>query len=158
METEAIGSILREELDALLRDIISRHEQAGRTGQVASGRTRDSFEVAVEGLHGRIMGNRWPGPVLETGRKPGRVPYDFQSIIREWIVAKGLSFRDNDQLNRWAAAIAWTIKREGTELYRSGAREDIFQTAIADFTDRLANRIAIFYAAEVVSNIFNINT
>lgn len=147
-----VTEILHEELDTLLRDIIARHEEAG---QVASGTTRDSFEVAIDGLHGRIMGNRWPAPVLETGRKGGKVPYGFKNIIREWIVAKGLRFKDDKQLDRWAAAIAWKIAREGTQLYRAGAPKDIFETPIAEFTQRLSERIAVFYAAEVVNNIFD---
>ncbi|MDR0687839.1 MAG: hypothetical protein LBF55_04015, partial [Prevotellaceae bacterium] len=149
---KGISEILREELDTLLRDIIARHEAAG---QVASGRTRDSFEVAVEGLHGSIMGYKWPGPVLETGRKGGKVPYGFKNIIREWIVAKGLRFTDEKQLDRWAAAIAWKIAREGTKLYRSGGHEDIFETPFEEFKERLAARIAVFYAAEAVNSVYD---
>jgi hypothetical protein len=156
METKAIavaaGDILCEELENLLRDIVERHERAG---QVASGRTRASFEVVVSGLRGSLMGNKFPTPVLETGRKAGKTPHNFQSIIKEWIVAKGLKFHDEKQLNRWASAIAWKIRREGTKLYRSGGREDIFETAIADFRERLAERIATLFRAEIVNNIFN---
>jgi hypothetical protein len=146
------SDILCEELENLLRDIVERHERAG---QVASGHTRASFEVVVSGLHGAIMGYKWPAPVLETGRKEGKVPYNFQDIIKEWIEAKGLKFKDEKQLNRWASAIAWKIRREGTKLYSSRGHKDIFETAIADFRARLAERIALLFKEEVVNNIFN---
>ena len=34
-------------------------------------------------------GKQWE--YMERGRGPGKVPYNFRDIIREWIVAKGIS-------------------------------------------------------------------
>ena len=68
--------------------------------------------------------------VLETGRKPGRVPKEFIDILKRWAQAKGISFSDEKQFNLWANAVKWKIIREGTKLYRSGQNEDIFDSSV----------------------------
>ena len=142
--------IIYEELQTLEQDIVLRHEQAG---QVASGKTRASFLVTADLTSGQLTGNSYVG-VLERGRKPGGVPKDFIDIIQRWAQAKGISFSDEKQFNRWANAVKWKIIREGTKLYRSGQNQDIFETPIAQFSQRLPARIANYYTDEITNEIF----
>ncbi|MFV0392409.1 MAG: hypothetical protein ACK5KP_11100 [Paludibacteraceae bacterium] len=145
-----IDNILREELEQLKNEIIFRHEQAG---QVASGKTRASFSIEVSGNRGELWGNAYVG-VLETGRQPGKVPYQFRDIIKRWAIAKGLTFNDEKDLNRFAYFVAQKIAKEGTKLFRSGMKEDIFETPIRQFTERISERIYSAYSKEIENQIF----
>lgn len=146
-----IDTILREELEQLKNEIILRHEQAG---QVASKKTRASFSVEVSGNRGELWGNSYVG-VLETGRKPGKVPYRFSDIIKRWAITKGLTFSNEKDLNRFAYFVSQKIATEGTKLYRSGMREDIFETPISQFTERISQRFYTAYSKEIENQIFS---
>ena len=145
-----VQQILNEEMQVLEADIILRHEQAG---QVASGKTKASFELKISPFTGQLLGANYVG-VLERGRKPGGLPKDFIDILQRWATAKGISFSDEKQFNRWANAVKWKIIREGSKLYRSGQKQDIFETPIANFQDRFSNRIVNYYQNEIANEIF----
>jgi len=147
---EEIETILQEELEALKDDIIKRHENAK---QVASGKTRDAFEIEVDRLHGILLGAPYSA-VLERGRKPGKVPYKFYEILKKWAEVKGITFETETDLNRWAYFTSKKIEREGTKLYQSGNNEDIFTTAVIEFEERLNNKIGGIFAAEIQNSIF----
>jgi len=148
---ESIGKIINEELETLKNDIIIRHEQSG---QVASGKTRSEFENKLESDYkGELLGAGYSG-VLERGRKAGGVPKDFVDILKRWAQAKSISFKNEEDFNRWANAVKWKIIREGTKLYRSGQNEDIFETPLNQFNQRLTIRIAIKFEQEVTNEIF----
>ena len=84
---------------------------------------------------------------LETGTPPGAQEPGFERDILEWIMAKfpiqteqaGLSF---------AVYVSRMIKSEGSLMYRSGDRADIFSTARADsfikINDYIDGRIQMF--------------
>lgn len=147
---EEIETILQEELEALKDDIIKRHENAK---QVASGKTRDAFEIEVDGSYGALWGMPYSA-VLEQGRKPGKVPYNFYKIIKKWADTKGITFEKTSDLNRWAYFTSLKIKNEGSKLYRSGKNEDIFTTAVVEFEERLNNKIGDLFAIEIENSIF----
>jgi hypothetical protein len=142
--------IIQSELEQLKAEIIFRHEQAG---QVASGKTRASFEIVTSESSGELWGNSYVG-VLERGRKPGKVPYNFRDILKRWATAKGISFSSEADMNRWAYFVAKKIREEGTLLYARGRREDIFETPINNFIDRITNRIGSIYQSEIENTIF----
>lgn len=143
---ESTEKIIIEELEALKADIIQRQKDAG---EMASGKTAEGYEVTAESaLSGELLGYSYVN-VLQTGRKPGKVPNDFKELIKKWIVAKGLQYQGEKELNRMAASIAWVIHKEGTALHRHGYKVDIFDTPIKNFTDRLTNRIAAYYTTEI---------
>lgn len=147
-----IEDILLQEFKELRRDIIDNHTDAG---QVASGRTRDSLSIDnVTDRGGQLSGASYIG-VLETGRKGGKVPYDFIDILKRWAQAKGLTFSNEKDFNRWAWFVSQKIKREGTALYNRSGKEDIFTTAIKDFESRLANQTVVFYQQKITNEIFN---
>jgi hypothetical protein len=146
---QQISDILSKELEQLKADIIRRHEEAG---QVASGRTRASFEVKVSDSNGQLLGNSYAG-VLERGRRGGKVPYDFKDILLRWAEAKGIYFANNTDARRWAWFVTQKIRREGTALYRSGQTVDIFTTPIDEMTERLAKKLAGLYTNEITNTI-----
>lgn len=146
-----VERILYEELEILEEEIIHRHEQAG---QVASGKTRASFLIRSSNLVGTLSGANYVG-VLERGRKPGGLPENFIEIIRKWAAVKNISFSSENQFNLWANGVKWKIIREGTKLYRSGQKQDIFDTPIENFNKRLPIRIINYYESELINDIFN---
>jgi len=146
-----VQEILNDELQILEADVVQRHIQAG---QIASGKTKEAFELNVSPLLGQLLGASYVG-VLKNGRRPGGVPTNFIDIIKNWAQAKGISFTDEKQFNLWANAVKWKIIREGTKLYRSGQTQDIFDTPIEQFNQRLSNRIIDYYQQQLVNDIFN---
>lgn len=132
--------IIKQVLDKMVSQIKVNLQS---TGTNASGRTSDSLRVEVDSTSGRIYGRRYFRGV-EQGRAGGRVPRNFTSIIRQWILDKGLTpsaipykrqpsanwqpkyTPEERGLRQMASAIAHTIQKSGTSLYRSGGRKDIF--------------------------------
>ena len=98
--------------------------------------------------------------VLAKGRRSGKVPYDFAAIIKEWAAYKGISFASEEEFDRWARAVAWKIKREGTSLWQDvgsmGLEQDIFYTPIRNFTARLSERLAGLYQVQITQQIDNL--
>jgi hypothetical protein len=142
--------ILREELERLRDDIILRQKDAG---EMASGKTAAGYEAGAESMHGWLGGYSYVG-VLQTGRKPGKVPVYFKEIIKRWILAKGLQSKNGESLDRMAASIAWVIHKEGSYLHRNGIRKDIFDTPVKDFADRIAERLSAFYLTQTSDKIY----
>ena len=145
-----ISDILKDELATLKADVIQRHEQSG---QVASGRTRASFDEYLTSEYSGVLEGAGYSGVLEKGRKAGKVPYDFKDILQRWAQAKGLTFATQSDFNRWAYFVTKKIREEGTALYRSQQQEDIFTTPIAEFTERLSDRVATFFETEIKNQI-----
>ena len=160
------GNVLKvvgEELDSLRERIIANHEAAG---QVASGRTRASIRVERTEDGGILWGRKAFG-VLETGRKPGRVPRNFNAIIRQWIIDKGIHvapvpYKRNPS-ERWqpkytpqergmmslSGAIAYKIRTEGTLMHRKGEKVDIYSTAVLETVDNVGRKVSVIFDTEV---------
>ena len=128
-----IKGILIEELDSLRQRIIENHIRAG---QRASGRTIKSLHVVVDDNHGILFGRQAFG-VLETGRRPGKVPKGFYKGIQ---VEKPKSF---------AYLVARKIAREGTEVYRTGKHEDIYSKDIERTIQNVMNRVFGIFSKDV---------
>lgn len=155
--------IVSEELEELRLRIIANHENAG---QVASGRTKVSLVVEMT-EDGGILFGRFPFGTLEAGRKPGGVPLGFASIIRQWIIDKGIPYSPIPYIRkpseRWqpkytpeerglmslSGAIAHKIATEGTRLYQDGGRNDIYSSEITKTIDAITNRISRLFTAEI---------
>ena len=134
--------ILQEELEALRLNIISNHTRAG---QKASGRTAASLHVEVS-EDGGVLYGRKPFGTLETGRKAGRVPQNFQQIIIKWMADKGIKPAPIPYLTnrphkytpeqrgvlRMSYFVAKKIRETGTKLFRDGGRADIYVALLCD--------------------------
>ena len=72
-------------------------------------------------------------------------PKWFIDIIAGWAAAKGVD------ISAWGAATK--IMTEGSALFRNGGREDIFTPEIAALSDRIADRLAGLFDAQIVESI-----
>ena len=159
IELEA-DRIVAEELDRARQKIIEHHVAAG---QRTTGTTADSITIAVTTNGGVTTGTMDARPyfaALETGTQPwlsqhfrrrrdGSVypsaPKWFIDIIADWAAAKGVD------ISAWGAATK--IMTEGSALFRNGGREDIFTPEIAALSDRIADRLAGLFDAQIVESI-----
>lgn len=120
----------------------------------ASGFTGKGFEIRnINPLQSQLWGYSY-SKVLETGHGPARVPYNFALIIKNWAIAKGITFATVADLNRFAYFTAEKIQREGTALYRNGGRTDIFTEEIENLGNTLLNNLSILFTKEIKNEIF----
>lgn len=148
------SQIIQEELDALRKKII---DNMNANGQPASGRTVKSIVVTVNNQHGTLWNKAKGIPFIEiseTGRKPGKVPKHFSTIIYNWMIAKGIhgesmpykTLRPHkyDPQTRgdlsMAGAIAYTIKKKGTLLHRNGGT-DIYSQGVESTISTIGDRL-----------------
>lgn len=133
MVEKTAREILNEELTALRERIASNIMSAGMN---ASGRTIASMRVEVNENEGTLFGRR-AFEVLESGRRPGRVPKGFYQIIYQWAIDKRIRVRN---LKSFAYLTARKIAREGTLLYREGGRNDIYTPEIRKCIENVRSR------------------
>ena len=140
----------------------------------ASGRTAESMHVEATDTGATLFGRKAFG-TLETGRKGGKVPYNFRAVIRQWILDKGISITPIPYIRQpsdnWqpkytpqergemslAGAIAHKIKNEGTALNRSGGRNDIYSNEIPKTIIEIKQKVAPLLVTDVIK-IIKINT
>lgn len=149
MSSEA-QKVIQEELEDLKRRIIANHERAG---QVASGRTRASLRVEV-GDEGGVLWGRSPFGTLETGRRAGKVPKGFYHIILQWVKDKGISVENP---KTFAYFVSRKIAKEGTALFRSGGRADIYSNEIPKTIDSVGKKLVGLFSVEVENINLNSN-
>ena len=140
----------QQQLKTLLDKMVAEmRDNLAKTNTNASGRTSASLRVVMTNTGGEIWGRRYFRGV-EQGRAGGKVPRGFTSIIRQWILDKGITpsaipykrkssakwqpkyTPEERGLRQMASAIAHTIEKSGTSLYRKGGRKDIFTNVIEE--------------------------
>lgn len=132
---------LERGLHILRAEIVERSTAAG---QRATGLTYERLTVEmVNPNKGNLLGPYWV-TVWQWGRKPGKVPYDFEAVLQAWAEAKGLHFDSYYML-------AKKIREEGTALYNSGDQPDIFDTPIENFERWITEQISEYYTTEITS-------
>ena len=109
-----------------------------RQGLRASGRTQQSLQVQVTSNEVSLWGRKFLG-AMEYGTKPWSgytgiscTIQTFKDIIRQWASDKGLVFGQAREHERAISAIAMTIIRKGSRLYRNSAYIDVYDTLIAE--------------------------
>lgn len=151
-DPSAASTILREEAEKAKQLIIS-HILAN--GQNASGRTIKSLVVEQPQADEVILWGHKPFGVLETGRKAGKVPYRFRSIILKWMTDKGLhgtpqpyktsrrhKYTPQQRSDMsMAGAIARSIASRGSKLHRTGGRADVYSNVIPQTMQRIRERL-----------------
>ena len=136
-------------------------EKIVSSGAKASGRTAASLKVTVSGNEGTLWGASHFRQ-MERGRGPGPVPSGFYAIIEQWVRDKGISadgyapkgrdaskMTSDQKVRSLAGAIAYTIMKRGTVLYRSGTPRDIYTEALNESLERLANDVGIYFADQI---------
>lgn len=153
-----------------VQDILTKHLENVKTkitqamadqGRNASGRSVASLQVSVNGDVGILYGSK-SFLVMERGKKPGKVPYGFRDIIKQWIIDKGISVspkpskRTNTKyspqeraLNSFAGAVAYKIMKEGTKLHRDNGYNDIYTSAVNEELKALNNELLLTTAESI---------
>ena len=152
MET-SVRNIVSSHLNAIKDGIALRMEQMGRN---ASGSTVRSMVVNTSDSGGTLEGSK-SFMYLEHGRGPGKVPKGFYEIIKDWVVAKGISYQDmipkngtpEQGLARLSGAIAHSIITKGTRLYRDNEYNDIYSSLIEQEVALLSKEAAGIFETEV---------
>ena len=149
---ETIDAILQQGLDRFVYEVIQRSRGAG---QEASGKTYRSISVKVDSSHGEV----WAPNYLYTladGRGPGKVPYNFGDILLDWAKYKGISFPSPVAARRWANAVAWKIRKQGSMLFRQRKHIDLFDTPLSDLDAWIGDQLIGLYETEIEA-MFNPN-
>ena len=142
--------ILTEGLTQLREDIIQSSKDAG---QEASGRTYENITQEVRDNAGAVYAPSY-FHVLLRGRGAGKIPANMVDLIKDWATNKGITFSDEKQFLRFCRAVAFTIKREGSELYRNHMYVDIIDTPVRKFEEQLDARITGLFDAEITKTLF----
>ena len=151
LKTE-IQQILTEAKDEIISNIDSQ-------GIRASGRTQKSLKVEDRGEHLVLVQDSTGAPfeTLQYGREGGKVPMGFQSIIKQWIIDKGIipdeqpPYKRKESVN-WipkytpqernliaaAGAIAANIKENGTKRYKQ-PNENVYSDVLTKTIEKLEN-------------------
>lgn len=166
---DAAKQMAFEEMTQLKERIIANMQAQGA---VASGKTIRSLQVVAEGDSiALISAQQMPFGTLETGRRGGAVPADFVGIIMQWIKDKGIKaapipykrqLSENWQPKYTAAergqmslagAIAYTIRKLGTKLFREGGRDTIYSQEIPKTIEAIQTKISALLQAQVAEQI-----
>lgn len=150
-------------LQSLKNKIIENHTAAK---QQASGRTIRSLLIQ-ETPKGAVLTGRKAFSTLETGRRKGKTPKDFNQIIQQWVLDKGIPFQSipykRQPSDKWhpkytaqqrglmsiAGAIAHNIAKQGTSLYKQGGRKDIFTEPTAEAVSEIKQNLAGIFKTEI---------
>lgn len=133
--------VIRQGLQKLILDIIAASEAAG---QRASGQTYENIVEETERVGQLVTGTVYAPNYFYTlirGRGPGKTPANFAQIIMEWAQVKGLSFASPEELERFGNAVAWKIRRDGSQLYVNHLYVDIIDTPIKMFEEYLEQQM-----------------
>ena len=130
----------------------------------ASGRTQNALKVEDRGSKLVLLddGGGAPFETLQYGREPGKVPYGFRSILKEWIIvknmavepipyktAKGGKYTPQERgLMKAAGAIAHKIATKGTDRY-SQPNENVYSEAINEAIDKIEKIITTKVISEI---------
>ncbi len=147
---------LNIELQVLIEDIIRASEAAGQraSGQTYSKITREVIESPDE-VTGSVFAPEYFYTLIR-GRGPGKVPVNMAQIIAEWAQYKGIGFSTPEELLRFANAVAWKIRKEGSQLYRNHLYIDIIDTPVRVFEEKLGTFIETAFDV-VITRAFNAN-
>lgn len=125
------------------------------TGTTASGRSKQSLGWVVADGTLRIYARPFFSGV-ETGRTPGRIPYNFTDILFQWASDKGIltNFGNTESRQRSALyLVGQFIKNSGTKLYRNGGRTDIYTDVITQELEELERQVAVRVSQSVVKSL-----
>lgn len=125
LQTQALLAL---HLEKIKQGIVANMAAQHRT---VTGRSVASLVIEPTLSNGMALygGPQWAS--MQSGRKPGKVPYNFREIIKDWIKAKGISIDGGEKgLNTAAFLISRHIMKHGTRLYQHNGNEDIYDSLI----------------------------
>lgn len=134
------------------QEIIRKSQDAG---QEASGETYRRIVVEVDGDEFTIEGSITAPVYFHTllrGRGPGKVPVELPQILMEWAKVKGITFEDPRDLVRFANAVTWKMRREGSKLFRDHRYIDLVSDAQKHFEQMLDKELDAFMTSQIDEN------
>lgn len=134
------------------QEIIRKSQDAG---QEASGETYRRIVVEVDGDEFTIEGSITAPVYFHTllrGRGPGKVPVELPQILMEWAKVKGITFEDPRDLVRFANAVTWKMRREGSKLFRDHRYIDLVSDAQKHFEQMLDKELDAFITSQIDEN------
>lgn len=105
---------------------------------LGNGNLYDSVTYTVDGNELKVTAAGY-FDYAEKGRGPGKVPYNFEDILKAWASRRGISFGDD----RAFKAIKWHTIKHGSDLYNHPEKQrdfigDTIDNNINDLKERLA--------------------
>lgn len=134
------------------QEIVRKSQDAG---QEASGETYRRIVVEVDGDEFTIEGSITAPVYFHTllrGRGPGKVPVELPQILMEWAKVKGITFEDPRDLVRFANAVTWKMRREGSKLFRDHRYIDLVSDAQKHFEQMLDKELDAFMTSQIDEN------
>ena len=153
-----IKVILTLRMEAIKGKIAQRMEAKRRT---VTGRSVGSLAVVVQGMQAYLEGDpQWQ--VMQNGRAPGKGPYNFREIIKQWIDDRGIYVSpqgkqtEESAKNSLAFLISRSILEKGTSLYRNNGYSDIYDSVVEEEVKNMEKQTGAFFEAEVdkINNAF----
>ena len=130
----------------------------GSAGQIVTGRTAESLKVERVAPNEVRLVARPFFSALETGSQPwsGKTgesmsAQDFRAVIEQWATRKGI-VPAGMKPQSFAYVVARKIMNEGSRLYRTGGRKDIFTPEVERVQDEINENISGTFRA-VMSDI-----
>lgn len=109
-----VNELERDIVKALEDFIIKFKDEMSKRNKNASGTTSNS--LSIQHVQGGVLlykNGGAPFSVLEEGRDPGKLPYDFISILEKWSIDKGLQFSSPQERRSFAYLLGRRIERSG---------------------------------------------
>lgn len=123
-------------------------------GRTSSGRSVASLEVEVKGSEGILSGDaQWK--TMQRGRGPGKVPYNFREIIKNWVRAKGISIQPRKKqsqeqaIESFSYLVTRNIMEKGTKLYRDKGYNDIYDSLLEEEIKKLSTDISVMFELDI---------
>lgn len=118
-----------------------------KANKVASGNTIRNINVETEltesGVRGSITAPMWSFITTETGRKEGKIPSNFLTILYKWSLDKHINFENDKKRKSFAWCVARKIAKSGTKQFRDGKRTDIYTDVIDKLVKEFQEGISI---------------
>ena len=156
LRTEIIG-ILETARQKIVGNIDSQNIKA-------SGRTQSALKVEDRGEHIVLLddGSGAPFETLQYGRKGGKIPTGFRSILKEWLIvkniavepipyktAKGGKYTPQERgLMKMAYFLSKKIAKDGTKRY-SQPNENVYTEAINEAIDKIEKTLTSYVKSEI---------
>jgi hypothetical protein len=147
MISAEIMSILSNNTESFIGKVKANLDSSGTT---ATGESKKSLRYEIKEEGSKIVLTVFGKPyfaVVETGRKPGGgVSRAMIQNLTKWVAVRGL-----EEGMVWG--IAKKIDKEGTKLFKSGGRKDIYTNEKQGFTDKVFDEVVKSYANDVFNKI-----
>ena len=131
-------------------------QRMASSGRSASGNSVASLDVEVSDGEGVLSGGKqWE--TMQRGRGPGKVPSNFREVIKNWVMAKGISIQPKGKqtqeqaIESFSFLVTRNIMQKGTKLYRDKGYNDIYDTLLREEIEKLSDGISSVFELEVNS-------